>query len=229
MADVEATVPPISRYGFSYSNNSFTVDLPDKDSHHKHTRADINTLSSLLRSETPTSPTQSTPRRFQDNASHWYQAQLLHYGLKFTKDKQIAKRRLLEALNNATLEVPSFVRDLERDLKMEWEEISKERFSRAVEPESLKRRLEELQREGRGKPKRKAAPLRKENVIKRARLSEENPAELAQNSSPAPTTFKKPRKSREPGDAQNAFSDPPKFEEPRKGTNPQGTASHMPR
>jgi hypothetical protein len=61
---------------------------------------------------------------------HRYAAQLIHYGLPVTKDKNGAKVRLLNALNQfklevpawiLKLEVPAWILKLEGELKKEWE------------------------------------------------------------------------------------------------------------
>ncbi|KAF2004537.1 hypothetical protein P154DRAFT_587287 [Amniculicola lignicola CBS 123094] len=56
---------------------------------------------------------------------HWYTAQIPHYGLQCTKDKNIAKVRLLNALNQGTLAVPAWIRELEADMKKDWESENK--------------------------------------------------------------------------------------------------------
>ena len=50
-----------------------------------------------------------------------YAAQLIHYGLPVTKDKNTAKVRLLNALNQSKLEVPAWILKSEGELKKEWE------------------------------------------------------------------------------------------------------------
>ncbi|KAK5947220.1 hypothetical protein PMZ80_001368 [Knufia obscura] len=52
--------------------------------------------------------------------AHWYEAQLLHYGLPRVKDKNAAKVRLLGALTGGSLNVPSHVRELEADLRKQY-------------------------------------------------------------------------------------------------------------
>jgi hypothetical protein len=56
---------------------------------------------------------------------HRYAAQLIHYGLPVTKDKNGAKVRLLNALNQFKLEVPAWILKLEGELKKEWENENK--------------------------------------------------------------------------------------------------------
>lgn len=46
---------------------------------------------------------------------------MIHYGLPVTKDKNAAKVRLLNAMNQFKLEVPAWILKLEGELKKEWE------------------------------------------------------------------------------------------------------------
>ncbi|KAI5263163.1 hypothetical protein E4T47_09109 [Aureobasidium subglaciale] len=71
-------------------------------------------LTSLLRPETSSAP---PPK---DQVGHWYQAQLLHYGLPPSRDKNTAKVRLLQAINANTLTVPDNVAKLEKEMKKEF-------------------------------------------------------------------------------------------------------------
>ena len=50
-----------------------------------------------------------------------YSTQLIHYGLPITKDKNAAKVRLLNALNQFKLEVPAWILKMEGELKKEWD------------------------------------------------------------------------------------------------------------
>lgn len=52
---------------------------------------------------------------------HWYEAQLIHYGLPPSKDKAKAKIRLLEALNASALVVPAHIVTLEAFLRKKYE------------------------------------------------------------------------------------------------------------
>lgn len=56
----------------------------------RHPRASVAELTSLLR---PESAQKSTAPK--DQVGHWYEAQLLHYGLPRSKEKNTAKMRLL--------------------------------------------------------------------------------------------------------------------------------------
>jgi len=56
----------------------------------------------------------------KDQVAHWYEAQLIHYGLPRVKDKNAAKVRLLGAINSGGLKVPGQVQQLEADLKKQY-------------------------------------------------------------------------------------------------------------
>ncbi|KAH0393792.1 hypothetical protein KCU89_g12042, partial [Aureobasidium melanogenum] len=104
------TTPAVVRDNFVY-NDAFFAQVDDNK---RHPRASVAELTSLLRPETSSAP---PPK---DQVGHWYQAQLLHYGLPSSKDKNTAKVRLLQAINANTLSVPDHVTKLEKDMKKEF-------------------------------------------------------------------------------------------------------------
>ncbi|OJJ38917.1 hypothetical protein ASPWEDRAFT_168789 [Aspergillus wentii DTO 134E9] len=75
---------PVSNGKFSFSVDSFYVE---SSGHKLHRRAPLHEL---------------TP----DPVGHWYEAQLLHYGLPPSKTKAVAKMRLLDAVRGGNLVVP---------------------------------------------------------------------------------------------------------------------------
>ena len=85
-------VPPIVRGEFLY-HSTLIVDVggPLK----RHPRAPETELKLLLDGKAP-----------RDQVSHFYEAQLLHYGLPRTKDKNTAKKRLQQALAQEVLSGP---------------------------------------------------------------------------------------------------------------------------
>lgn len=56
----------------------------------------------------------------KDKPAHWYEAQLIHYGLPPSKTKSVAFKRLFDASNTGGLSVPAHITKLESDLKKEW-------------------------------------------------------------------------------------------------------------
>lgn len=113
--------PPARRGDFLYSS----VLYADPGNGNYHGRASVAELAALLRPEAPSlyskgrKPEVATPAK--DQVWHFYSAQLIHYGLPVTKDKNAAKVRLLNAMNQFKLEVPAWVLRIESELKAEWE------------------------------------------------------------------------------------------------------------
>ncbi|KAK7720221.1 hypothetical protein SLS57_005629 [Botryosphaeria dothidea] len=104
--------PPLSRDGFVYQGQLFA----DVGNLNRHPRASEAELTALLR---PSKSLKDAPQK--DQVGHWYVAQLKHYGLPPTKDKNAAKVRLLDALNSKKLKVPPDVKKLEATLKKEYD------------------------------------------------------------------------------------------------------------
>ncbi|KAH7020669.1 hypothetical protein B0J12DRAFT_610761 [Macrophomina phaseolina] len=107
------SVASISRGGFIY-DGSFRADVGNRNS---HPRASLSQLASLLR---PKRTKSINRKQARDQVGHWYFAQLKHYGLPTTKDKNAAKVRLLNALNTKALKVPKDVKGLEAEMKKEF-------------------------------------------------------------------------------------------------------------
>ena len=74
-----------------------------------HSRACPDYLATLLRPD--------GPQQAEDKPWHWYRAQLLHYDLLLTFDVELAKHRLLNALNTSELEVPPTIQELESEMQ----------------------------------------------------------------------------------------------------------------
>jgi hypothetical protein len=69
-----------------------------------------------------------------DRPGHWYEAQLLHYGLPPSKTKGTAKMRLHDALKAGQLSVPATILKIEADLKKEWAKRQREAKKAASMP-----------------------------------------------------------------------------------------------
>lgn len=113
---------PARRGDFLYSS----ILYADAGNDNRHARASVAELAALLRPEAPS--LYSKGRKpdaavvAKDPAWHFYSAQLIHYGLPVTKEKNTAKVRLLNAMNQFKLEVPAWILKLEGELKNEWED-----------------------------------------------------------------------------------------------------------
>jgi hypothetical protein len=117
-----AFAPPVSRDGFTYHGVLFVESSNDN----RHPRASAAELTDLLRPKL--GQKLSAPK---DQVAHWYEAQLVHYGLPRVKDKNAAKIRLLNAINAGGLAVPDSIKKLEVSMKKEWDAANKK--ARAAE------------------------------------------------------------------------------------------------
>ena len=108
--------PPIVRDGFYY-NGDLCVEVGNLN---RHKRASISEITAILRPDLKKPRATSAVSPSKDPVGHWYEAQLIHYGLPPTKDKARAKLRLLEALNTSSLAVPAWIVRLEAQLKKEY-------------------------------------------------------------------------------------------------------------
>lgn len=100
--------PPVIREGWSYAGEFFVE--PSCFNHHR--RATLPELKSHFETS-------------DNRPAHWYEAQLLHYGLPPSKAKGTAKTRLFESVTKGHLAVPDHIAEIEADLRKEW--IKRER------------------------------------------------------------------------------------------------------
>lgn len=130
--------PPVQRDRFIYSS----VLYADAGNGNRHPRASVAELTALLRPEAPKNnkkaKTPAAGTLMTDPPWHFWTAQLIHYGLASTKDKNAAKIRLLGALNENRLVVPSWVTKLEAEVKKEWEAENK-KLSKAAKEAAMPR------------------------------------------------------------------------------------------
>lgn len=108
----------VTKDKYSFSVDSFYVET---SGHNLHRRATVSELQALF-DRSPAAGGPNTP----DPVGHWYEAQLLHYGLAPSKNKAVAKVRLLDALRAGSLNVPKDILKVEGDLKKEWKKKDKE-------------------------------------------------------------------------------------------------------
>lgn len=112
--------PPVSRDGFYYNGDLYV----EVGNFNRHKRASVPEIAAILRPDirkTKSTTFASPAAPCRDPVGHWYEAQLIHYGLPPSKDKARAKIRLLEALNASALVVPSHITMLEASLKKQYE------------------------------------------------------------------------------------------------------------
>ncbi|KAL9038571.1 MAG: hypothetical protein Q9180_003055 [Flavoplaca navasiana] len=108
-----AFAQPVVKDNFVYNGDLF-VDVGNLN---RHKRASIAELTEVLRPDLR-KPKNAAP--VKDPVGHWYEAQLIHYGLPPSKDKARAKMRLLENLNQSKLSVPPHITAIETALKKDF-------------------------------------------------------------------------------------------------------------
>ncbi|KAH7307963.1 hypothetical protein B0I35DRAFT_483258 [Stachybotrys elegans] len=121
-ATASAPTPAVSRDGFSFVNGEFfAITSADK----QHRRATPVELDAHFASGTD-----------KDHPAHWFEAQLLHYGLPPSKTKSVARMRLWDAAKAGSLVVPDAVAKLQTKLKNEWAKNDREmkKLSKSAPP-----------------------------------------------------------------------------------------------
>ncbi|KAL9035193.1 MAG: hypothetical protein Q9214_006699, partial [Letrouitia sp. 1 TL-2023] len=165
-------VGPVSSGPFRYSVSSGLlveiVDHTDTYDIKRHARCSPSYLHSLLTWVDPGpvltkkgKPKVRQPPPHEDKPAHFYEAQLIHYGLEPFTSKAAAKKALLEAIENADgeLKVSDSVKNLERRMK---EEYDRKKVKKEKEYREERRRREEKEREDTRKRKRVEKELTKE-------------------------------------------------------------------
>ena len=100
------SAPFIVRGEFTYHSALF-VDVGGALK--RHARASPSEIKTLLDGKAP-----------KDQVAHWYEAQLIHYGLQRSKDKNTAKVRLQQALSQKKFSVPAHIVEMEAQMKKEY-------------------------------------------------------------------------------------------------------------
>ncbi|CAL8583725.1 hypothetical protein XPA_009344 [Xanthoria parietina] len=108
-----AFAQPAVKDNFLYNGDLF-VDVGNLN---RHKRASVAEITEVLR---PDLKNVKNAAAVKDPVGHWYEAQLIHYGLPPSKDKARAKMRLLENLNQSKLTVPPRIAAIEAELKKEF-------------------------------------------------------------------------------------------------------------
>ncbi|SPO06452.1 uncharacterized protein DNG_09142 [Cephalotrichum gorgonifer] len=57
-----------------------------------------------------------------DRPAHWYEAQLIHYGLPSSRVKGTSKMRLYDAVKKGDMAVPAYMKTMEKNLKKVWQD-----------------------------------------------------------------------------------------------------------
>jgi hypothetical protein len=104
--------PPVWKDGFAFVNGDFLAETPGR---HRHRRATLTELKEHFQSGSD-----------KDHPAHWFEAQLLHYGLQPSQNKAVARMRLFDAVNSGQLARPAHLIALETELKKEWTKQDRE-------------------------------------------------------------------------------------------------------
>lgn len=115
-----ALIPPVQKDAFSYAGDSLYCEASNLN---RHRRATLPELQNHFNGK----DTENRP-------AHWYEAQLIHYGLPPSKVKGTAHKRLFDAVVGGGLIVPPHIQKIEADLKKEW--TKKEREAKKMLKES---------------------------------------------------------------------------------------------
>ncbi|KAI1083955.1 hypothetical protein F5B20DRAFT_360106 [Whalleya microplaca] len=111
----------VTKDGFAFAGDLFA----EASGHNRHRRATPAELKEHFKNGSD-----------KDRPAHWFEAQLIHYGLQPSKTKSVARMRLYDAVNAGKLSVPSHIQKLESDLKKEWTKKEREAKKALKEPSS---------------------------------------------------------------------------------------------
>ncbi|KAI9016984.1 hypothetical protein BC832DRAFT_3225 [Gaertneriomyces semiglobifer] len=107
-----AHAPPVAKDGFAYTGGDFFAEA---SGHNRHRRAAPAEIDTHFKSGSD-----------KDHTAHWFEAQLIHYGLQPSKTKAVARMRLFDALKAGKLTIPTHIKKLEAELKKEWTKHDRE-------------------------------------------------------------------------------------------------------
>ncbi|KAI0137254.1 hypothetical protein BJ170DRAFT_689600 [Xylariales sp. AK1849] len=97
---------PVVKENFAFANGDLFAEASGQNRHRRATPAE---LKDHFKSGND-----------KDRPAHWFEAQLIHYGLQPSKTKAVARMRLFDAVNAGKLSVPAHITKLESELKKEW-------------------------------------------------------------------------------------------------------------
>jgi hypothetical protein len=163
-------IHPVTKDDFFYSIDSLFVEA----SGHIHRRATPSELQLLFH------PRKSSEQT-KDPVGHWYEAQLRHYGLPPSKNKAVAKTRLLDAVNTGKLAVPKDVQAIESQLAKEWAKKHREARAALKKSEGLASKITKTSlKEGNAASKEKNPTTKKRKAeLDREDISQSNSKKAA--------------------------------------------------
>ncbi|KAK9424646.1 hypothetical protein SUNI508_03522 [Seiridium unicorne] len=108
-----STTAPVVKDNFASANGDFYAEASGSNRHRRAAPSELKSHFNTTGSE-------------KDKPAHWYEAQLIHYGLPPSKTKSVAFKRLFEAVRADNLSVPSHIVKVEAELKKEWTKRDRE-------------------------------------------------------------------------------------------------------
>jgi hypothetical protein len=103
----------VVRDNFAYANGDLFAEASGQNRYRRVTPAELQNHF-------------KTPGSEKDKPAHWYEAQLIHYGLQPSKTKSVVRMRLFDAVNGGKLNVPAHITKMESELKKEWAKKERE-------------------------------------------------------------------------------------------------------
>ncbi|KAF5554069.1 hypothetical protein FNAPI_6541 [Fusarium napiforme] len=85
--------PPVAEDGFAFADGVFFAQSSGQNRHRRATATELKE--------------HFTSGNDKDHPAHWFEAQLIHYGLPPSKTKSVARMRLFDAVNAGSLKVPA--------------------------------------------------------------------------------------------------------------------------
>ncbi len=107
-----ALAPAVERDGFAFAGGDLFAEASGRNRHRRATPAELEA--------------HFGSGSDKDRPAHWFEAQLIHYGLPPSKTKAVARMRLYDAVRAGGLSVPAHIRTLEADLKKRWTKNERE-------------------------------------------------------------------------------------------------------
>ncbi|CAG7558897.1 unnamed protein product [Fusarium equiseti] len=104
--------PPATQDNFAFAEGVFFAQASGQNRHRRATAIELKE--------------HFTSGNDKDHPAHWFEAQLIHYGLPPSKTKSVARMRLFDAVNAGGLKVPDNVGKIEMKLKKEWTKNDRE-------------------------------------------------------------------------------------------------------
>lgn len=97
-ASTWAGAPLVAEDGFAFAEGVFFAQASGQNRHRRATATELKEHFSSSNDK--------------DHPAHWFEAQLIHYGLQPSKTKSVARMQLFDAINAGGLKVPANVTKL---------------------------------------------------------------------------------------------------------------------